>query len=124
MPNGAVHTMAAAVAVGGLVVATAEQGREDVAVKAVAGSGVAVLGSKLPDLLEPAIHPHHRQFFHSVVFLAALGAGAYKLYKWEPETTSGEWLRFLLLGAAAGYALHLIMDGCTPRSLPFVGRLS
>jgi hypothetical protein len=29
----------------------------------------------VPDLIEPAIHPHHRQFFHSWLFAGALAYG-------------------------------------------------
>lgn len=31
------------------------------------------IGGTLPDQLEPALHPHHRQFFHSLAVLAGVG---------------------------------------------------
>ena len=43
----------------------------------------AVLGS-VPDLLEPATHPNHRQFFHSVLFGLTVAGGLLKLYEWNP----------------------------------------
>lgn len=123
MPNGATHTMVAALAVGGLVTVTSEEGDEHAPGKIVASGAVAVAGSKLPDLLEPALNPHHRQFFHSLVFAAAVGMATCKIYQWEPQTKHQEWIRLLLLAGAAGYLIHLVMDGCTPRSLPLIGRL-
>jgi hypothetical protein len=50
----------------------------------VAGNGGATAMSCLPDILEPATSPNHRKFFHSVVFAAAVGAGIYRTYQWEP----------------------------------------
>lgn len=47
----------------------------------------ALVGSKLPDVLEPAIHSHHRQFFHSLLFLGTAACAATWLWKWRPETT-------------------------------------
>ena len=38
--------------------------KDRLALAATAGGFGAMCGS-LPDLLEPAIHPNHRQFFHS-----------------------------------------------------------
>lgn len=38
------------------------------------GAAAACLPS-LPDFLEPAVHPSHRQFFHSVTFAVALSFG-------------------------------------------------
>ena len=35
----------------------------------------------LPDLLEPALHPNHRQFFHGVLFAAGVSIALYKLYQ-------------------------------------------
>lgn len=79
--------------------------------------------AKLPDIIEPAIHPHHRQFFHSIAFLALLGAGLKKTYEWQPEKRGDRILRYVALCAGAGYISHLLLDGFTPRSLPLVGKL-
>lgn len=124
MPNGATHTFTAALAIGGAALVTADKDQAN-AISKVAISGTAgALASKLPDLLEPALNPHHRQFFHSIVFAAGLGLAAYKLYKWEPQGKKEEWMRVLLLAGLSGYLLHLLMDGCTPRSLPMLGKIS
>lgn len=87
-------------------------------------SGIAAAGlGKLPDHLEPAIHPNHRQFFHSVVMAGMVGYGMYKAYKWQPEEPGLQLLRWALLIAGGAYLTHLVMDGCTTKSLPLVGKL-
>lgn len=78
---------------------------------AVAGAAALV-----PDLLEPAINPHHRKFCHSVVFgglvvWMCFGAHTQKC---------GIEVRKLLAAAAVGYASHLVADALTPRSIRFV----
>jgi len=83
--------------------------------------GVSMLAS-LPDFVEPAIHPNHRQFFHGVVFAAALGAGVYQTYQWGPETPMQEFLRAAIMIGGTAYLLHLAADACTRKSVPFVGK--
>ena len=123
MPNAAAHAMAATLAVGGTIAATTDTTEKDGVLKIAAGGAMGTLGAKLPDLLEPALNPHHRQFFHSVVFAVGLGVAVHKVYKWQTSTKTDEWIRLLILAGISGYLLHLIMDGFTPRSLPMVGRL-
>ena len=84
------------------------------------GTATALLGS-LPDIVEPAIHPHHRQFFHSLTFAGALGYGVYKAYEWEPKTQTEECLRIAALVFGAAYLMHLAADFTTSRSLPLIG---
>lgn len=83
----------------------------------------AVVGSKLPDVLEPAIHSHHRQFFHSLLILGGAVCAVQWLWKWRPETTEQRCLRAVLCGLLVGYCSHLGMDLLTPRGLPVVGSL-
>jgi inner membrane protein len=81
--------------------------------------GVAAAG--VPDILEPAITPHHRQFAHSIT----LGTG---LTKWamdfcRRENCEGDPFPRILLGCAlAAYLSHLAADFATPRGLPVLGR--
>jgi inner membrane protein len=86
------------------------------------GATLSATLSTLPDLIEPAIHPHHRQFFHSLTFAALVGYGVYKAYRWEPQTPSQELLRLLAIIGGSAYLLHLIADFTTARSLPLLGR--
>lgn len=78
---------------------------------------------KLSDILEPALHPHHRQFCHSVLVLGVVGYGLKKAYEWKPKDQLESVLRVLTLVAAGGYVSHLLLDGLTPRSLPLIGKL-
>jgi len=76
----------------------------------------------LPDLLEPAVTPHHRQVFHSITFGVIVGAAMYEAYKWEPKTPGQEVLRTLALIGGSAYLLHLAGDMLTAKGLPLIGR--
>ena len=108
---------------------------------AVGGLG----GAKLPDILEPAIHPGHRQFCHSGTVLAAdlafLQSATLKSWiQWlhdeaakqrmkalaNPENAILHSMAALILEFAAGalpalfagYASHLLADCTTPCGIP------
>lgn len=87
------------------------------------GSVVAAICTNIPDILEPAVNPHHRQFFHSLAFAGMVGYGMYKTYEWNPETEFDKFTRFCILVAGAGILIHLAMDSNTPRSLPLLGKI-
>lgn len=88
---------------------------------AIAASLSAVLAT-LPDILEPAVNPHHRQGFHSVALAVILGIGVYEAYWWEPDTPTQEALRSLAIVGGSAYLLHLVGDMLTAKGLPLVGR--
>jgi len=90
----------------------------------LAAAAVGAGCGTLPDILEPALHPNHRQFYHSVAFAMLLGVGLYKTYCWQPASTSGQLVRSALLIGGTAYLVHLIMDATTQKSLPLLGRLS
>ncbi|SRR5258708_11608448 len=81
--------------------------------KPLVGAAIAACATNLPDVIEPAIHPHHRQFFHGVVFAAGVGYGMYRLYEWDPTEDWQETLRFVLLVCGAAYLIHLALDAFT-----------
>jgi len=83
------------------------------------GAAAACLPS-LPDVLEPALHPNHRKFFHSVALFAGLGHGLHRLYKWEAEDDLQRLLRVAGLLAGAAYLAHLTRDAFTAKSLPLI----
>ena len=83
------------------------------------GAAAACLPS-LPDVLEPALHPNHRKFFHSVALFAGLGYGLHRLYKWEAEDDLQRLLRVAGLLAGAAYLAHLTRDAFTAKSLPLI----
>lgn len=84
---------------------------------------VAVLASGLPDVLEPAHSPHHRQFCHSAAFAALVTTGMKKLYDWIPATPGETLMRDVLLGVGFGYMAHLCTDATTAMGLPLVGKI-
>ena len=84
---------------------------------------LGAVAARLPDILEPAHNPHHRQFFHSFAMLIAVGAGVKQVYTWEPHSKLKEVLRGVLIIGGVAYMSHLIADGCTPKSLPLLGKL-
>lgn len=122
MSNGIAHRTSAAVLVGGFLLAQEnQQGKTTLA--PIGGSLLASICTNLPDILEPAIHPHHRQFFHSFAFATIVGGGMYKLYQWEPKTEMEKLQKFCLMIAGSAYLIHLAMDACTKRSLPLLGKI-
>jgi inner membrane protein len=120
--NAAEHRMVSALTLGLLGSAGCTDPNEKIRRAAAFGLG-GYCCATLPDLLEPATNPHHRQFFHGVLFAVGLGYGLYKLYEFKPESALGEWLRVAGLIAGGAYLIHLALDATTKRSLPLVGRL-
>lgn len=86
----------------------------------------ALVGGVLPDRLEPATHPGHRAFFHSVAVAAALGWLGCKVHQQcheesESPALGHHFLMGLTLGAILGYESHLALDAGTPSGLPLLG---
>ena len=78
----------------------------------IAGAGAACL----PDLLEPANSPNHRETCHSLAAagLVAWGISGKHMGEMSPE------LRKLLVAGGLGYLSHLALDGMTPSSIPLI----
>ena len=117
----------------------------DPLVESFAGWCGGDLGSRLPDLLEPACW-NHRQTAHSFTTGALLGLSVDKVQSWaesarrraqhhrqlatNPEALPAQslwhssvallWsaLAGLLNGILAGYLSHLVLDACSPASIP------
>ena len=120
--NAAAHRMTAALSMG-LLLHAEETKRGQVTAWPIAGAGVAALATNLPDVLEPALTPNHRQFFHSLLFAGILGYGLYRLHGWDAETPEQKFLRTVGLIAGGAYLVHLALDATTKRSLPLIGRI-
>jgi inner membrane protein len=120
--NATEHRLTAACILAAAAGASTEDPKARCARGALAGLGGYCCGT-LPDLIEPATHPHHRQFFHSVLFAVMVACAVYRLHHWEPETDGAALLRVLSLIAGGAYLAHLALDAGTPRSLPLIGRL-
>ena len=124
MPNRAAHAAGAAFTIGAVSAIQESQGKGEISWRPLADAWLAGKLGSLPDLLEPATSPRHRQFFHSAAFAAALGYGGYRLYQWKPESVEGKLLKWILLIAVGTYLTHLAMDLLFSRSgLPVVGKL-
>jgi inner membrane protein len=80
-------------------------------------AGVGMIGGLLPDLLEPAIHPNHRRFFHSYAatpLLAQANRHVSQSTQMPAETRAAIHLISL------GFFSHLAADAHTPKGLPWV----
>lgn len=124
-----------------------EQAPRNSGLEMIGGLLGGFLGGRLPDLAEPATSGNHRQVLHSQVVLAGVTSLAIgRTKQWQDElraradvtaargvlaTTSWDaWALWaqeaalrVLAGAvpsvAGGYVTHLVLDGRTPRGLPF-----
>lgn len=83
---------------------------------------VGAIAACLPDFLEPATHPGHRQLCHSVAFAAFIVVTQKAVYEWRPETRTQEVLRDLILSIGLGYLSHLAADATTATGVPLLGR--
>jgi len=120
MANGATHIWAGCVA--GFAAGLIDQREKfESGLDPIASSAIGAVFGKLPDWLEPASNPHHRQFFHSGLMFAVVCVGFNKAFKWKPADPIEKLIRSALLAAAGGYASHLLLDATTPRSLPIIG---
>ena len=70
----------------------------------VASVGLGMLGGRLPDIIEPAIHPRHRKFWHSWTCAGVLNAGHWFL----PAPLKAATVPILV-----GYNSHLLADSTT-----------
>lgn len=119
MPNAIAHRIGAG-AVIGLATAKIESDKGQVSLQPVINAALGASMGTLPDVIEPALNPNHRKFFHSVTALGMVGYGGYKLWKWEPETDFEKLLKGIGLIGCGAYMTHLLMDSTTPKSLPLI----
>ena len=121
MPCGTTHRLINFTATASYLASRPEDQQKGIAHPLVGGTASALLAS-LPDIIEPAIHPHHRQFFHSIAFAGLVGYGLHRAYHWKPETDGQELLRIAALLVGSAYLLHLAADMFTARSIPVLGK--
>lgn len=78
--------------------------------------GAGGLAGLLPDILEPAVDPNHRKFFHSITWGAAVlyaGHGKHTA-QWHPDG------RKFVQALCWCYVSHLGGDATTPRGIPML----
>ena len=121
MPCGTTHSIINFTATASYLASWPEEQQKGLAHPFVGGTASALFAS-LPDTIEPAVHPHHRQFFHSVAFAGLIGYGLHRAYDWKPETDGQELLRIATLLVGSAYLLHLAADLFTARSIPVLGK--
>lgn len=107
----------------GLGIALIDNKKHKVSHNPATAASLGALFGKMPDIIEPALHPHHRQFFHSKLVLAATAYGMYETYQWKAQTSLEKIVRGIFLIAGCAYLSHLVCDSMTPRGLPLVGKL-
>lgn len=95
-------------------------------------SGIGLSTARIPDILEPAIHPNHRSFFHSLAFAGITGFVGFKALQdfrsrsFERKSLGiRKWSKYEILDVvivigAGSILLHLFMDGFTKKGLPII----
>jgi hypothetical protein len=135
MPNGNVHKTAGAI-LGPLVYLTIQnniQQKEKVDLgELLLSSGIGLSTARIPDILEPATNPNHRDFFHSLTFGFVVGFVCVtawddlKIRRQERTILEIqqwgliEFMDIALIIVCGSILLHLIMDGFTKKGLPFI----
>ena len=84
-------------------------------------AAVSTAAAMVPDILEPALTPNHRNVAHS--FVAGSGLLSFARHRCGADNRDWEELQKILWAAATtGYLSHLLADACTPRGLPLLGK--
>ena len=135
MPNGTTHIFAGTLcgAVGSFVIQSGvHENKQLEPGHLLLSAGTGAAASRLPDILEPAIHPNHRAFFHSFAFGALLGFGAVQAFKkikmksaerkaaCIDQVSGTEIFLSIALIVIIVVLLHLLMDGFTKKGLPII----
>ena len=82
---------------------------------------LTIIGSILPDVIEPSKNKFHRKFFHSIFLLVIIFVFLIMTYK---ELISGNFENSILtcyFFIGCGYVSHLLMDVITRNGLPLTG---
>jgi inner membrane protein len=113
--NRSAHGLAGALAASvGYVVTCKIAGHEPQGLKALVYTAAGWVAGCAPDILEPALHPHHRQIFHSLVFNGLLAAGVQTVM--SRANLSVDQKAAATLGLA--WLSHAVLDAATPLGLP------
>jgi len=119
MPNAGTHMIAGGLT-GAVAAASLQTEPEPDLAEIIAGAFAGGVAGRIPDILEPAMHPNHRAFFHSVGVLALVSYGTYRAWNWEPANDVERVARWLAVVGGVAYMSHLVLDASTPKRLPLV----
>ncbi|MCE9580089.1 MAG: metal-dependent hydrolase [Deltaproteobacteria bacterium] len=151
MSNRRTHrTVGAAVGAASALVMLEKNATPLESVAEIFGGGLGgILGSALPDIVEPATSPNHRDIFHSAAAAAGLvrqarrrvstyqralctKADAYAVKRKQPDASFLDQLIAFIAeiglrvaagfvsALAPGYLSHLALDASTPKSIPLL----
>jgi len=91
---------------------------QDLTIEGVLGTfSFGAVGGLMADRLEPATNPHHRKFFHSMVFAAIALLGKDRVCQVFNLTGDGKRYFDWFLSC---YGSHLFLDAQTPMGLPIL----
>lgn len=76
-------------------------------------------GGVIPDKLEPATDPNHRDFCHSITGGTAISFGISKLSA-DTESIGFNLFNVCLRSTGVGYITHLVDDAGTPKRIPLI----
>lgn len=80
------------------------------------GAGLGAIAASLPDILEPAVSPHHRQFFHSISMMVVVGISASAVGRSGLDEDAKHMMYYVL----TGYMSHLVADAGTPMGIRLI----
>ncbi len=118
MPNAKTHFLIGAAIGAGLYCLMQKSQDQPIELPGLLGMGlVGGVAGLLPDIIEPATSPNHRELAHSFAALMAIGTGIHNLNERQDMDAAQKGLWNTL---ALGYASHLLLDAGTPASLPIM----
>lgn len=135
MPNGNIHNTAGAILgpIAYLTIQNNSQQKEKIDLgELVLSAGVGLSTARIPDILEPPIHPNHRAFFHSFAFgflVGFVGVQAWndlqvkrneRMLLGNQQWSFNELLDIILIITSGSILLHLAMDGFTTKGINII----
>lgn len=135
MANGNVHKLAGAILgpIAYLAIQNNSPKQEKAELSEIIFSTLVGVGTaRIPDILEPLIHPNHRDFFHSLTFEGIIGYAGFQALEdfnirrreritlGNQQWSFNEYLDIVIIIACGSILLHLIMDGFTKKGLNII----
>ena len=118
MSNAKTHFLVGAAIGAGLYCLMKKSHDQPIELPGLLGMGLAGgVAGLLPDIIEPATSPNHRELAHSFATLIAIVAGINNLNERQGMEAAQKGLWNTL---ALGYVSHLLLDAGTPAGLPII----